>query len=389
MIVRSREVVESRRLDDTPEQRRGARPLVRALAERDGRPVGYALYRLAQDGSTPDTWTKTVRVNEAFGVDDGATRDVLAVPARDRLGRPDLGVPPAPRPSAAAPRRPHQQAPALRLGRSLGAGRGRSRRPGRPSLRVAEARHGRDRVRSALPRERGLVDDRGRRSASRHAPPGRSRRRIWPRLDVPRWACRSRSSRGQGSRSKSHGEGSRGRTRLFRTSAAMGAPRPSEGTVIVVTGASGRVGGLVAQELDRRGLRFRAVTRNVERLPDLGGAEIALAGYDEPDTLAGALEPGDRVFMVSMRASGTADRAAQGFHRRVGEARGRADRLPLLRRRGTKRDVRARALARGDRRCCACGVPFSSVRNGMYADARSPRGSTLREGSPARAATAA
>jgi predicted acetyltransferase len=76
MIVRSRDWWESRRLDDRPEQRRGAGPLVRALAERDGRPVGYALYRLAQDGSTPETWTKTVRVNEAFGVDDGATRDV-------------------------------------------------------------------------------------------------------------------------------------------------------------------------------------------------------------------------------------------------------------------------------------------------------------------------
>jgi predicted acetyltransferase len=76
MIVRSRDWWESRRLGDGPEQRRGAGPLVRALAERDGRPVGYALYRVAQDGSTPETWTKTVRVSEAFGVDDGATRDV-------------------------------------------------------------------------------------------------------------------------------------------------------------------------------------------------------------------------------------------------------------------------------------------------------------------------
>jgi hypothetical protein len=42
------------------------------------------------------------------------------------------------------------------------------------------------------------------------------------------------------------------------------------------------------------------VTRNVERLPDLGGAEIALAGYDAPDALVDALGPGDRVFMFSM-----------------------------------------------------------------------------------------
>ena len=67
--------------------------------------------------------------------------------------------------------------------------------------------------------------------------------------------------------------------------------------LIVVTGASGHVGGLVARELARRGVPLRAVTRNVERLPDLGGVEVALAGYDEPDTLMDALEPGDRVFM--------------------------------------------------------------------------------------------
>lgn len=76
MIVRSREWWAIRRLDDRPEQRRGAGPLVCALLEREGRPVGYALYRLFQEGSTPGTWTKTVRVVEALGVDDAATADV-------------------------------------------------------------------------------------------------------------------------------------------------------------------------------------------------------------------------------------------------------------------------------------------------------------------------
>ena len=40
------------------------------------RPVGYALYRLVQEGSTPDTWTRTIRVLDAFGIDDAATRDL-------------------------------------------------------------------------------------------------------------------------------------------------------------------------------------------------------------------------------------------------------------------------------------------------------------------------
>ncbi len=76
MIARTTDWWRLKPLDDEPQRRRGAGPLVHALFERDGRPVGYALYRLAQEGSSPDDWKKTIRVNEAFGVDDDATRDV-------------------------------------------------------------------------------------------------------------------------------------------------------------------------------------------------------------------------------------------------------------------------------------------------------------------------
>lgn len=76
MIVRSGDWWALRRLDDRPEQRRRAGPLVCALLERGRKPVGYALYRLFQEGSTPETWTKTIRVLEAVGVDDAATRDL-------------------------------------------------------------------------------------------------------------------------------------------------------------------------------------------------------------------------------------------------------------------------------------------------------------------------
>ncbi len=96
MIVRSRDWWAIRRLDDRPEQRRGAGPLVRALLERDGRAVGYAFYRLAQDGSTPETWTKTIRVVEAVGIDDAATRDVwrflLQIDWTDRVAAYHLPV---------------------------------------------------------------------------------------------------------------------------------------------------------------------------------------------------------------------------------------------------------------------------------------------------------
>lgn len=75
-LSRSRDWWEIRQLGDRPEQRRGAGPLVHALLERGGQAVGYALYRIAQSGSTPSDWKKTVRVNEVVAVDDAATRDL-------------------------------------------------------------------------------------------------------------------------------------------------------------------------------------------------------------------------------------------------------------------------------------------------------------------------
>ena len=228
MIVRSRDWWESRRLDDRPEQRRGAGPLVRALAERDGRPVGYALYRLAQDGSTPETWTKTVRVNEAFGVDDGATRDVwrflLEIDWVDRISGYHL---PLDHPLPLLVDRINK----LRLSvwdalwvrlvdvpaRSCG-----------PGLRVAGARHGRGRVRS---RTSPRTWARGRSRTATCVPPGAAPTFASPcRASARRSSvgCRSRSSRGQGSRRKSPGAGSRGRTSCSARPLRHGAPRSSE-----------------------------------------------------------------------------------------------------------------------------------------------------------------
>lgn len=140
--------------------------------------------------------------------------------------------------------------------------------------------------------------------------------------------------------------------------------------LIVVTGAGGRVGGLVARELAGRGIPLRAVTRNVERLPDLGGVEVALAGYDEPDTLMDALEPGDRVFMVSMHEPPERRIALhRGF---IGvAARRRVARVVYLSFVGAGPDasfVHARSHGATEAMLAASGLPFTAVRNGMYAD---------------------
>jgi len=74
-LSRSHAWWEVKTLDDHPERRRGAGPLQRVLLELDGRPAGYALYRVASEG-TGDDWRKTLRVREAFGVDERATREI-------------------------------------------------------------------------------------------------------------------------------------------------------------------------------------------------------------------------------------------------------------------------------------------------------------------------
>jgi predicted acetyltransferase len=74
-LGRTRAWWEHRVLDDTERLRRGAGPLHRALLEIGGQPAGWALYRLkseVRDGP-PE---QTLRVVEAFGVDDRATLEI-------------------------------------------------------------------------------------------------------------------------------------------------------------------------------------------------------------------------------------------------------------------------------------------------------------------------
>jgi predicted acetyltransferase len=72
-VVRTRDWWEKRTLGDEEWRRAGAGPLNRALLELDGRPAGYALYRIYQN---PAEWRRALRVQEALGVDARATREV-------------------------------------------------------------------------------------------------------------------------------------------------------------------------------------------------------------------------------------------------------------------------------------------------------------------------
>jgi predicted acetyltransferase len=78
-VSRSAAWWETRVLDDSPDRRRGAGVLNRVLLERGGRPVGYALYRIAQEGTSQRDWLKTVRVVEAIALDDAASADLWRI----------------------------------------------------------------------------------------------------------------------------------------------------------------------------------------------------------------------------------------------------------------------------------------------------------------------
>jgi len=76
--------------------------------------------------------------------------------------------------------------------------------------------------------------------------------------------------------------------------------------LIVVTGASGRLGGRIARRLAAEGLSLRLVVRDPSRAPDLPGASVAVAEYGDRDAVRRALDGAETVLMVS--ASESADR---------------------------------------------------------------------------------
>lgn len=72
---------------------------------------------------------------------------------------------------------------------------------------------------------------------------------------------------------------------------------------ILVTGATGGVGGVVARHLSALGVPFRMLVRDPARAPRLPGGEVVVGDYDDRESLRAAMGPGDRVLMLSLHAS--------------------------------------------------------------------------------------
>lgn len=74
--------------------------------------------------------------------------------------------------------------------------------------------------------------------------------------------------------------------------------------LILVTGATGTQGGAVARELLRRGYKVRGLTRDTQsdsaRVLATMGAELVSGNYDDPASVAAAMEGVDGVFAVTL-----------------------------------------------------------------------------------------
>jgi NAD(P)H dehydrogenase (quinone) len=140
--------------------------------------------------------------------------------------------------------------------------------------------------------------------------------------------------------------------------------------MLVVTGSTGHVGRLVAEELAARGHDQRLLVRDPSRVPAIAGAEVVLADYGDPAALATALNEGDRVFMVSLH---------EGPERRVplhrsfvsaAEAAGVAHVVYLSFVAAGPDAVFLHARSHGvtEELLAPSGMSFTSIRTCMYAD---------------------
>lgn len=115
---------------------------------------------------------------------------------------------------------------------------------------------------------------------------------------------------------------------------------------------------------------MRLLVRDPHRAPRINRAQVQAAEYGNPEALAKGLRKGDRVFMVSMWIGGD---ARLDLHRSFIEAAAKADvaqlvYLSFVNAGPTAIFSHAREHGATEEMLSASGVPWTSIRNSMYAD---------------------
>jgi uncharacterized protein YbjT (DUF2867 family) len=138
--------------------------------------------------------------------------------------------------------------------------------------------------------------------------------------------------------------------------------------VIVITGATGHVGGEAARLLIESGVAVRLLVRDAKRAAHFGAAEVLEGDFADPQRVADALNPGDRVFMVSLYE--THDERLRK-HSAFVEAAGQADvaQLAYLSYVNAATDavfIHSVSHAETEDMIRASGVPFTFLRTSLY-----------------------
>jgi uncharacterized protein YbjT (DUF2867 family) len=141
--------------------------------------------------------------------------------------------------------------------------------------------------------------------------------------------------------------------------------------VIVITGASGNVGGAAARLLAEQEHQVRLLARDPARAPELAGCEVVAADYGDPASVDRCLQEGDRVFMVSMHREPN-ERIV--LHRQFVEAatRARAGQLVYLSFLSASLESsfpHSRSHRATEELIRASGLPFTFLRTSLYLNA--------------------
>lgn len=141
------------------------------------------------------------------------------------------------------------------------------------------------------------------------------------------------------------------------------------GMTIGVTGATGRLGGRVAQRLAAAGATQRLLVRDPERAPQLPGATTARAAFGESDAVRAALDGVPTVLMVS--ATEAPDRVAQHAVFVDAAAAAGVQHLVYISVYGTAPDCTftfGRDHFATEKHVRASGMGFTFLRDNIYAD---------------------
>jgi NAD(P)H dehydrogenase (quinone) len=139
--------------------------------------------------------------------------------------------------------------------------------------------------------------------------------------------------------------------------------------LIAVTGATGQLGSRVARHLAQAGVRQRLVVRDPGRAPDVGGAEIAVASFEDEPSMRAAFGGVRTLFLVS----GHEDPHRVELHKNAVRAAAAAgvERVVYTSFMGAAPNATfsyARDHAHTERAILEAGLRLTALRNSLYAD---------------------